>query len=198
MDFQNLLDPKNIQSGIGEKIWLAPVSWFAEGGVKTPNDGGVMIDEDYEFQIGFGFVEIQLAPRKNKYSAKSIGELGLNKLTLELEVFIPGSYAQLHEQANALMNVPLIVLCYDGACDVDFYYAIGCDGVAGYITFDFSTGVTNDGVKGYSGKVVTDKNSVWLYDGFIKILTGYFLGKEEDHNAGILTEDGQKIDLKFI
>ncbi|WP_347269026.1 hypothetical protein [Paracoccus sp. (in: a-proteobacteria)] len=100
-----------------------------------------------------------------------LGDLGLNRSEQVFDFFLPGSYAELQEQALAMMNVPLIALCYDANCPVDFYYQVGNGCLPAYITVDFSTGITNDGIKGFSGKMVTDSNSLFFYEGYVKETT---------------------------
>ena len=197
--FQNLLAPKNIQSGIGDYIWVAPVSWFAPNGIKTPtppfeNPGdSVIITEDHEFLDGKGFVKMQCAPRKNKLELKTIGDLGLNKFENQLEVFLPGSYIELHEQAKNLINIPLIVLCFDCDCPIEYMYNLGCDCVSCWMTLDFSTGYTHEGNKGYKGLIQTTSNSVYFYEGMVTLtdVQEFFLLGED--GAPILTESENPI-----
>lgn len=192
-DFVNLLDPENIGSGIGEYIWIAPFYWFAAGGIKKPAPGTIIIEDDYEFLPGKGFVKLLLAPRKNQYEVATKGDIGLNGLEHTLTVFIPGSYAELHEQAKNLLNTPFVVLFYDANCPVELVYSLGINDSAAWFELDFSTGFTHEGNKGYLGTVKTDQCSVLFYEGVIaEVPVGDLFLYTEDGQP-VLTEDGQKI-----
>ncbi len=191
MGFTNLLELKNTKPGIGENVWFAPVAWFTPNGIKKAIPDSVIIAEDHEFLPGKGFVKLQLAPRKNKLDVTSIGDLGLNKFFFELDIFLPGSYAELHEQVQNLLNVPLIVLCYDADCPIEFYYDLGTAEEASYLTVDFTTGVIQDGSKGYAGRIYTTSTAVWLYEGFITTPDEQPILTEQ--GDFILTESGEKI-----
>lgn len=110
----------------------------------------------------YGFAKFQLVPQKNKLSAKTVGDLGLNKMNQELDFFVGGSYALLHEQMKALLNTPCIILVKDANCDAGMYYQLGCDCQAAWVTSDFDTATTKDGAKGYSAKAMYD-GPVQLY-----------------------------------
>jgi hypothetical protein len=173
--YKNLLEPQNVGSGIAEFILLAPVSWFTT--IATPtapftNQGdSITVTADHEFIDGKGFAKMQLAPRKNKFDLKSIGDIGLNKqVTDAIEIFVPGSYAEVHEQMRNLLNTPLIVLVKDCDCDFETYYQFGCDCQYSWATFDFSTGTTIDGNKGFMGKIIHD-GGLFIYKGAITLLT---------------------------
>ena len=62
-----------------------------------------------------------------------------------------------------MLNKPLIALSKDADCAADLYYQLGCDCVFAYLTADFSTGTTKDGVKGYSAKI-SYAGGILLYD----------------------------------
>jgi hypothetical protein len=169
--YTNLTAPTNTASGISEFFLIAQASDFVEGGIKCPAapvDGdpaglSVKITEPHEFQAGRGFAKIVCAPEKNSLDAKTIGDLLFQKLDFELKVFIPGSYAELHEQAGQWINKQLIVLTKDSNCQANMWYQLGCDCTFAYLKVDFSTGTTKDGVKGYSGTVTWQNAFVQLY-----------------------------------
>lgn len=190
----NLKRPKNVGSGVAERVFIAPVSFFAPEGIKTPTppftDPGdsVIIAESHEFLEGKGFIQIQLAPDKNQFSASTLGDKGFQKLGKELNVFIPGSYALLHEAVKQLLNVPLIVLQEDSNCGEKLIYQIGTECVPAYLTTDFSTGTTVDGVKGYVFKLTSTLGFIQLYEGDITKLAD---DDETEALKGLLTEDSQ-------
>lgn len=167
--YANLLEPQNTGSGIGEYILVAPVKDFTE--IKCPvapftNRGDeVRILEDHVFKTGKKFVKIQLAPGKNQLDAATIGDLGFQKLDIELKVFIAGSYAEAHELVKNLINTPLIVLSPDSNCGSGDFYQLGCDCASAWAKFDFSTGTTLDGVKGYSGTISYQNGYIQVYKG---------------------------------
>ncbi|WP_347268968.1 hypothetical protein [Paracoccus sp. (in: a-proteobacteria)] len=172
--YKSLLTPKNVQSGISEYILFAPVEWFTT--IATPtapftNQGdSIRITADHVFAASKGFVKMQLAPRKNKFDMKSVGDIGLNKLVTDaVEFFVPGSYAEAHEQMKNLINTPLVCLVKDAQCEADILYQFGCDCQSAWITVEFGTGTTNEGVKGFSGKMVYD-GSLFLYEGAVTLL----------------------------
>ena len=165
--YAHLKTPKNTGSGVGDFILLAPVSDFTA--IQCPvapftNPGDqVTIKTAHTFTTGRGFIRIALAPEKNQLTAKTIGDKGFQKLDQEYDVFIPGSYAEVHEFVKNILNTPLIVLGKDSDCSADLWYQLGCDCVFAYMSVDFATGTTKDGNKGYSGKVSYLGGSILLY-----------------------------------
>jgi hypothetical protein len=174
--YANLKTPQNTGSGIGDFIYLAPVSHFVEpDGIKCPaapftNPGDeVKILLDHEFVVGKKFAKVILAPEKNQLTGKTIGDLGFQKLDIELKGFIPGSYAEVHEAVKNWINQPMIVLTKDSNCPANMYYQLGCDCVYAYVKADFSTGTTKDGVKGYEITITYQNGYIQLYAGAIEV-----------------------------
>lgn len=168
--FKNLKSPKHLISGIAEKVLFAPVSWFAKDGIKSPgvfmNYGdGVIIKESHIFLPQKGFIECSLAPEKNNYDAKTIGDTGFQKFSNELKVVLPGSYEQQHETIKNLLNTPVIVLVKDIDCSEDMWYQVGSSCIYAYVSADFSTGTTKDGTKSYQLTITNIASSVLLYEG---------------------------------
>lgn len=167
--YAHLKQPKNTGSGVADYLLVAPVDWFAPDGIKCPvapftNPGDeITVKTAHVFDAGKGFLRIALAPEKNQYNAKTIGDKGFQKFDHEYDVFIPGSYAEVHEFAKNIINTPLIALGKDAECSADMWYQLGCDCVFAYMTLDFSTGTTKDGVKGYQGKITYQSSSILLY-----------------------------------
>ena len=122
----------------------------------------VKVKTAHLFNVGRAFAKFLLAPEKNKLDAKTIGETGFNKLDQEASIFIPGSYAEVHEAVKNLLNTPLIVLVKDSQCGAHMYYQLGCDCVFAYLKGDFSTGTTKDGTKGYTC-TITYAGGILLY-----------------------------------
>lgn len=173
--YKNLKQPKNTQSGISDYVLIAPVYDFEEGGIKCPAapfaapGDEVKVKTAHVFKTDRGFAKFILAPEKNELNAKTIGDKGFNKLDQELTVFFPGSYAEVHEAIKNLLNTPLIALSKDADCGADLHYQLGCDCVYAYLTADFSTGTTVNGVKGYLGKI-TYAGGILLYTATIDYL----------------------------
>ncbi len=166
----NLKKPRNTNSGVADKVLIALVEWFAEGGIKSPgpyvNFGdAVVINEDHEFLPGKGFIECSLAPEKNFYNAKSSGEIGFQKFENNLTVVIPGSYDQEHDTIKELLNKPVIALIQDSTCFAGFFYQVGSECVYAYISPSFSTGTTKEGQKAYTVEILNRAKSVLLYKG---------------------------------
>jgi hypothetical protein len=104
----------------------------------------------------YGFIKLQLAPQKNKHSIKVVGDLGSQKHNQEVDFFMAGSYAELHEQMAKMMNRPGITLIKDANCSADMYLQLGCDCQASWVSPEFESGTTKDGAKGYTGKIMYD------------------------------------------
>lgn len=169
--YKNLLILQNTGSGIAEQALIAPASWFAAGGIKSPAGDGVRITTNHQFaSVNYGFAAYQLAADKNSYDAKTVGERGSQKLQHELKIFIPGSYEQAHEAIKNLLNEELIALHKDVNCGAGIWYQFGCVDDYAFLKADFSTGTTKDGVKGYNAVVQFVSDSVLLYAGAIKKL----------------------------
>ncbi len=174
--YGNLKTPRNTQSGVGEFIYLAPVSDFVEpDGIKCPaapfvNPGDeTVIFEDHVFVDGKMFSKVILAPEKNQLNAKTIGDRGFQKFDYSLEIFIPGSYPEVHEAVKNWLNTPMIVLIKDSDCAANMYYQLGCDCTYAYISGDFSTGTTKDGVKGYTTTITYQNGYIQTYAGAISV-----------------------------
>ena len=169
--YASLTNPQNTGSGIAEFILLAPVTAFTDDGIKCPaapftNPGDeVTIKQAHQFKPGEGFIKVQLAPQKNKLDATTIGDFGFTKLDINLDVFIPGSYAEVHEAVKNWLNKPLIILSKDGDCKANMYYQLGCDCASAWLKVDFSTGTTVDGIKGYNGKLNYQNGYIQVYMG---------------------------------
>jgi hypothetical protein len=167
--YKNLKTPKNIPSGLAEFVLIAPLAWISALSVPVapftnPGDE-ITIKTEHTFITGKGFVKHQLAPQKNKLDIKSRGEIGLNGQSQDLEVFIPGSYLQVHEQMKNWENNPLIVLAKDANSDADLWHQLGTDTVSAWMQVDFSTGTTKDGVKGYTAKIMFDGSPLFYNTG---------------------------------
>ena len=167
--YANLLAPKNVTSGIADFLVLAPVRDFDVDGIKCPEapfpapGDEVKVKTAHTFLAGKSFKKFACAPQKNQLSAKTIGDLGFQKLDFEAKFFIPGSYAEAHEAVKNLMNEPLIAMVRDSECAEEMWYQLGCDCVFAYAKFDFSTGTTKDGIKGYDATITYQSGFVQLY-----------------------------------
>ena len=174
--FKNLKESKNTDSGIADFVLIAPVSDFIEGGIKCPKapftDPGdeVTVKENHGFKDGRAFAKFLLAPEKNQLSGTTIGDLGFQKMDQSLEIFIPGSYAEVHEAAKNLINRPLVVLAKDSNCPANMYYQLGCDCTYAWAKMDFTTGTTRDGIKGYKGTITYLNGYIQLYAGEVSVL----------------------------
>lgn len=160
--YTNLIDTPNRKPGIAEFALLAPVGWFAADGIKSPvapfasPGDSITIKTPHEFLEDKAFLKYDLAPQKNQLDGKTIGDLGFNSLSFEATIFLPGSSPAQHENIQNILNVKLIALVKDSNCGSNMYYQLGCDCTFAYLTVDFSTGTTNNGVKGFNGKLIYD------------------------------------------
>ena len=172
--FTKLNAPQKVASGVAEKVFFAPKSSFDTIAVPTApftNKGdSISISGDHTFATGKGFLEITLAPQKNSLESKTRGDLGLNGLVTDLKVFIPGSYKEVHEQAQNMLNTPCIFLIQDAnSFGEQEYYQLGSDSLGAYLTIDFTTGTTKDGVKGFNGTINYD-GPVQFYKGTVSTI----------------------------
>src|SRR5690606_39496325 len=132
-NYQSLQNHKNQTSGVSDILLFAPVSAFTtiSGPTITAPPGPpvageeVTITADHEFNSTEGFIKMLCAPFVNQITATSVGETGSRKFNPTIEVFIPGSYAELHEFVKNALNQPAILLCKEGDCEAGFYYQIG-------------------------------------------------------------------------
>lgn len=172
--YQSLTTPKNTGSGVSDFFYFAPVSIFtliasptltAPPGVPVPGEE-VTITADHTFGVGDGFVKMLCAPFMNQFSATAVGDPGSKKLSPKFEVFMTGSYAELHEFAKNALNQPAIILSKDANCDANMYYQIGSSCVYAWLTdINWSSGQTRDGKKGYAFTWETAASSILLYKG---------------------------------
>jgi len=171
INYKNLMTPVNTGSGVAEYVLVAQASDFATDGIQCPalpQDGdpagqSVKILTPHEFKDGRAFAKLALAPEKNSLDAKTIGDTLFQKLDFELKIFVPGSYAELHEQIANLINKQLIILIKDSNCPANMWYQLGCDCTFAYLKADFSTGTTKDGIKGYTVTITWQNSYVQLY-----------------------------------
>ena len=172
--YENLTSPQNVPSGIAEFALIAPMAWITTLAVPVApftNPGDEMtITTAHTFATGKGFAKHQLAPQKNKLDIKSRGEVGVSGQSQDAEIFVPGSYTQVHEQVSNLLNTPLLVLLKDANSAADLYHQLGTDTVSAWLTADFSTGTTKDGQKGYTLKIVFDGSPLFYKTGSAPVL----------------------------
>lgn len=143
----------------------------------------MIIYETHEFlDDSVGFFKTLLAPEKNSYDAKMVGERGFHSYDHDLKVFIAGSYPEVHEQTQHLYNVPLIALHKDANCPLNLWYQIGTDWLQAYMTIDFSTGATNNGIKGFNGSINFVSKGIQFYAGTIKQINPPYGEYNEDFN----------------
>lgn len=167
--YKNLTATQNAASGLADYILLCPVEDFDVDGIKCPeapfaNPGDeVRVKVQHVLKAGKGFAKYLCSPQKNQLTAKTVGELGSQKLELEAKFFLPGSYAEQHEFVKNALNTPFIGLLKDSNCEANMHYQLGCDCVYAYIKVDFTTGTTKDGVKGYDGTISYSNGYVQLY-----------------------------------
>ena len=172
--FKKLVTPQKVASGVAENCFFAPRADFATIAVPTApftNQGdSITITGDHTFGAGKGFLAIQLAPQKNSLESKTRGDLGLNGLITDLKFFIPGSYKEVHEQSQKMLNTPMIFLIADSeSTGEDEFYQLGSDALGAYMTIDFTTGTTKDGVKGFMGTITYDA-AVQFYTGTVTVI----------------------------
>lgn len=171
-DFINITKVVNSGTGIAERVFIALTDWFVQDGIKTPGPwveygDEVRIKETHEFKPGYGFIEFALAPEKNSYNAKNIGDTGFQKFANEVKAIMPGSYDTLHEMFFNLLGKPAIVLIKDSNCGANMWYQVGTECVAANISGTFNTGTTKEGMKGYELTIANTATSVLLYEGDI-------------------------------
>ncbi|HRN80170.1 MAG TPA: hypothetical protein PKY29_04370 [Ferruginibacter sp.] len=169
MALLNLKRPQNISSGVGEYVLLAPIDFFSSikypvGPHTTPGDE-VTIKQTHLFKDGYGWLRFQLAPEKNDFNASTIGDKGFQKLSKQLNIVIPGSYAEAHEVMKNLLNTPLIAISPDSNCASGIFYQLGTECVPAYMEHDFTTGTTRDGIKGYTARITSTLGFVQIYTG---------------------------------
>ena len=91
---ENLITPINIKPGVSEYVKIALKSWFITNGIKLP-DSGVVITQNHQFTKGlYGFLDCQLAPKKNQLTAKTIGDFLGEKLQFDLHIDFASHAAQ--------------------------------------------------------------------------------------------------------
>lgn len=166
----NLKTPQNIKSGLGDYILVAQIEDFAVDGIKCPKAPFTLkgdmnkIFEPHVFDTGKKFSRIQCAPNINQLKAIASGDIGFITQKLELDAFFAGSYAELHETMDQILNVPLMVLVPDVKCESKLWYQLGCDCLSAYLRWDFTTGTVVDGKKGYAGKIEIAGTGIRFYE----------------------------------
>jgi len=165
--YRNLPEPKNVLSGIGDYVLIAPVRDFTtikcpEAPFTNPGDE-VTIRSPHVFKAGKAFAKWFLAPEKNKLDAAASGDKGFQRFQQTLEIMIPGSWAVQHEAVKNIINVPLIVLAPDANCASGLWYQLGCDCQYAWATPSFGTGTTADGNKGYTIPITYNSESIQIY-----------------------------------
>jgi hypothetical protein len=169
-DFASLKTHSNQGSGVSDILLFAPITEFttisgptitASPGVPVPGEE-VTISADHVFPANAGFIEVLCAPFVNQMMAATTGDTGNKKFNPKVEVFVPGSYAVLHEFAKNIMNLPAILLVKEGNCEAGFYYQIGNSCNFAWIdVMEWGTGTTKDGKKGY--KITWEASAAGIY-----------------------------------
>jgi hypothetical protein len=194
--YQSLTNFFNTGSGLAEEVYLAPVRWFAPGGIAIPaapfsNPGDlVKVRANHAFaDADYGFVKMMLAPDKNAYEGRTVGDRETQKIEHSLNVFFPGSHSVLHEQLMQMLNEPFIALHKDANCDAGMYYQLGDDKNHCWLKTTWSTGTTADGNKGYNCTFTWISHSLLIYVGDVNSLPG---------NPDFLPQDFLAADFKTI
>ena len=177
--YSSLLSPHYTQPGISERVYLAPVRWFATNGIAVPtppfDEPGKMVTirQDHAFaHIDYGFIQVQLPPERNAYEAKSVGGRETQKLEHTVNVFFPGTYSLLHETLMQMLNEPFIILLRDSTCEGKMYYQLGDPVDYAWLQADWETGTTRDGVKGYNCRFTWTAPSLLIYQGAYAVIEG--------------------------
>lgn len=174
----NLVKPKNIESGLAEVLYIAPLTWFEKVMQPQPpyfqKGDEVTVLNDHVFKEGFGFLKLQLMPDKNKYTLSPKGEKGGLSFTHQLECVVPGSYEALHSFMFGLTNIPIVAMIKDANCGDSWCYMLGGNDIGAYLIPEFTTGKTNDGVKGYSAKILFTLNQAQLYFADIQVFKNIY------------------------
>ena len=161
--YANVRGFKNTKAGIAEYALIAPVSFFAANGIKSPvapfNNPGdsIIVKTPHEFLPNKGFMYMQLAPQKNNLVAPTTGALGVASQNQEATLFVPGNDPAFHElYQQGLLNVPLIALLKDINCGSNLLMQLGCDCTSAWLVGDWAAGLSKDGEKGYTIKIQYD------------------------------------------
>lgn len=175
-DYASLTSHSNQGSGIADFLLFAPVSAFTtiQGPTLTaapdpPVPGEeVTITANHVFPNGEGFIKLTCKPFVNQMMGKTTGDTGNKKFLPSIEVFVPGSYATLHEFVKNSLNEPCILLAKEGNCDAGFYYQLGnsCN-YAWLSEAEWSTGTTKEGSKGYKMTWEASAAGIFMYKGTI-------------------------------
>lgn len=175
-DFDHLKEPINSETGVADSFLWAPVAAFtdikgptltASPGTPTPGEE-VAITANHTFAAGEGFIEVICSPFKNQFNAPGIGSPGSMKFNPKLEVFVPGSYAKLHEFIKNLKNTPGIALIKDSQCEAGIHYQLGSSCSYCWVTaVEWGTGTNKDGEKGYKVTFETTASAVMNYKGTV-------------------------------
>lgn len=163
--YTNLSKPKNTKSGIAEWVWLAFIDDFAT--INKPPATGTKEDRytiatAHVFKdVANKFMKFRLLPGKNGLSMKTSGDAGAQRAATSVNIFIPGSYIEAHSTVSDMINQALMAIVKDAECSANQYYQIGGDCAGAYLTVDFTTGTTVDGVKGYTGTIDCQDNFLY-------------------------------------
>lgn len=166
--YSNISTPQNAGSGLADKFLFAPVDRFRR--IKGPRSAyvtvgdKVVIQDPHTFLANEGFVEVICAPFVNNLVGTGIGDTGSLKMEQKLSVTVPGSYAAVHEWVKEAKNTPCIVLVPEGNCSAGFYYQLGCAHSYCYMSaFEFTSGTTKEGRKGYNITFNFFSDNIFLY-----------------------------------
>ncbi|MFC4261907.1 hypothetical protein ACFOWM_03390 [Ferruginibacter yonginensis] len=195
MELISLVTLKNVITGLGDVIFLAPLDHFTT--VKKPEPpfdtpgASVIIADTHEFMEGKHFYQFATAPEKNKLEAKTAGDKGSQYLDVMMEAILPGTYAEQHEFIKNIINKPCIALVYDADCAGHLRYQVGTECNPAYVMADFSTGTTKDGIKGYTCTIMANHSPIRLYAGDIQLApnVGVIIQTEE---GNILTTEEEE------
>ncbi|HVZ97973.1 MAG TPA: hypothetical protein VG847_13920 [Chitinophagaceae bacterium] len=165
MDYSNLRNLRvwsNGGAGIAPFALVAPFSYFATNGIKSPQapfaalGDQVKITTAHQFLEGKGWLYYILAPAKNKLDIDVVGDPGFVKQSQTANLYFPGNSPELHETYQALLNVPCIVLVKDSNCAANLYMQLGCDCEGAYLGGPWNSGTSKDSAKGFSATFTYD------------------------------------------
>ena len=165
---------EEVQAGLSPKVYFMPTQFIKSMKVPAFDTHSTYktmgtISDPIEPILGKGFVEIDLQVDLNSVTTSLVGNRGNKKDQTTLNVFVPGTRAELLGFKRLYKNVPgiFIVKDYNGRT-----FTVGTKNAGAYIdNLEITTGQGNEDNNGGTGTIISNSN-LFEYTGPIPLMPG--------------------------
>lgn len=178
MELENLDRPANPQDntgGIQQKLLVSPISWMASPIPKimapwaAAGDSARIVD-DYTFNLGYGFVSMELDYKENMFEGDTVADWGSDNTNFQIKGKFYGLSAVVSEMVSLLSNTDLILLAKDLTLGTPQVYNFGTEELpCRKISHKYTSGQPKNGFKGVEFTFEVPMQRLLFYEGAITL-----------------------------